>query len=321
MNSSKPFYLLGVSVLVVILGACLSSAFAATEQVTITQGSGAGQSCVTTANCFDPKNIQIAVGDTVTWTNADNVGHAATSGNPNDTQTGTIFYSGLIPAGGTYSFTFQNAGTYPYFDQSYPWMTGQVIVGGSSSTQTSVQPQPTPQQSSAQESISVSTDKSSYNYGDSIVISGYVSPVIPNQMITYQLQLPTGDKSATSQVNPNADGSYSISTSFANPNLSSGIYAVIVTYAGIQNQATFSYVGSQAQAPTIPSTTSSIPSTTTPSIQYNIPYWVKNDAKWWSEGQISDGEFVKAVQYLVDNGILTPNQAMNEINQLQDQNQ
>lgn len=35
-----------------------------------------------------------------------------------------------------------------------------------------------------------------------------------------------------------------------------------------------------------------------------IPSWIKNDARLWSHGQISDAEFVKAVQYLVQNGIV-----------------
>ena len=30
-----------------------------------------------------------------------------------------------------------------------------------------------------------------------------------------------------------------------------------------------------------------------------IPNWVKNNAKWWSQDQIGDSEFVKAIQYLV----------------------
>jgi phospholipase C len=35
-----------------------------------------------------------------------------------------------------------------------------------------------------------------------------------------------------------------------------------------------------------------------------IPYWIKNIAKWWGEGQISEDEFVNALQYLIDKGIL-----------------
>ncbi|MGI0057590.1 MAG: hypothetical protein ACREAK_09505 [Nitrosarchaeum sp.] len=37
---------------------------------------------------------------------------------------------------------------------------------------------------------------------------------------------------------------------------------------------------------------------------YNIPSWIKNNAKWWSDGQISDGDFVKGIEYLIDNGVM-----------------
>lgn len=35
-----------------------------------------------------------------------------------------------------------------------------------------------------------------------------------------------------------------------------------------------------------------------------IPDWIKNNAKWWSEGKIGNGDFVKGIQYLVQNGII-----------------
>jgi hypothetical protein len=35
-----------------------------------------------------------------------------------------------------------------------------------------------------------------------------------------------------------------------------------------------------------------------------IPDWVKNNAKWWSEGTISESDYVKSLQYLVSNGII-----------------
>ena len=37
----------------------------------------------------------------------------------------------------------------------------------------------------------------------------------------------------------------------------------------------------------------------------SIPSWIKSIAGFWSEGQISDDEFVSALQYLVENGVLT----------------
>ncbi|MBI1828054.1 MAG: hypothetical protein HY222_04095 [Thaumarchaeota archaeon] len=37
---------------------------------------------------------------------------------------------------------------------------------------------------------------------------------------------------------------------------------------------------------------------------YIIPQWIKNNAKWWSEGQIGDSDFIKGIQYLMQNGIM-----------------
>lgn len=36
----------------------------------------------------------------------------------------------------------------------------------------------------------------------------------------------------------------------------------------------------------------------------SIPNWVKNNAKWWSEGSLSDQDFIKGIQYLIQNGIM-----------------
>lgn len=35
-----------------------------------------------------------------------------------------------------------------------------------------------------------------------------------------------------------------------------------------------------------------------------IPSWIKNTAGWWAGGVIADSDFVKAIQYLVSNGIM-----------------
>jgi len=38
-----------------------------------------------------------------------------------------------------------------------------------------------------------------------------------------------------------------------------------------------------------------------------IPVWLKNNAGWWSEGLISEDEFVKGIEFLVENRILIVN--------------
>ncbi len=35
-----------------------------------------------------------------------------------------------------------------------------------------------------------------------------------------------------------------------------------------------------------------------------IPSWIKNNADWWSNGQIDDNSFIQGIQYLIKEGIL-----------------
>ena len=39
----------------------------------------------------------------------------------------------------------------------------------------------------------------------------------------------------------------------------------------------------------------------------SIPNWIKNTAKWWSEGKTTDSEFLGAIQYLVDKNVIHTN--------------
>ena len=131
---SKPTGVLFGILTIVAVATIAPHVFAATTQVQMSPGAGSDQSCVSANNCFDPNVVNIAVGDTVTWTNNDKVGHTTTSGLPTDNQTGTVWDSSLVKAGGTYSFTFQTAGDYKYFCQVHPWMSGEVIVGAAASS-------------------------------------------------------------------------------------------------------------------------------------------------------------------------------------------
>jgi plastocyanin len=132
---SKPIgALFGVLTLVAIL-AIAPSAFAESgTTVNISAGAGSSPNCSQTKNCFDQDVINVVPGTTVTWQNNDKVSHTVTSGNPSDNQTGTIFDSSLIASGKDFSFTFNNPGTYNYFCQVHPWMTGQVIVGAAATS-------------------------------------------------------------------------------------------------------------------------------------------------------------------------------------------
>jgi plastocyanin len=72
---------------------------------------------------FTPASITVKKGTTVTWTNADSVGHTVTE---TDGQAGPS--SGTLDQGKSYSFTFNTAGTFHYECKIHPYMTGTVTV-------------------------------------------------------------------------------------------------------------------------------------------------------------------------------------------------
>lgn len=47
---------------------------------------------------------------------------------------------------------------------------------------------------------------------------------------------------------------------------------------------------------------------------YNIPSWVKNNARWWSEEKILDADFVKGIQYLIQQEIIVVPQTVADEN-------
>ena len=37
---------------------------------------------------------------------------------------------------------------------------------------------------------------------------------------------------------------------------------------------------------------------------FNIPEWIKNNAKWWSDGIISDQDFVSGIEFMIKEKII-----------------
>jgi plastocyanin len=72
---------------------------------------------------FQPRVLVIAAGATVTWKNADDVPHTATS-----TKNPQVFDSGALDTDDKFSFTFSKPGKYTYYCKVHPHMTGVVIV-------------------------------------------------------------------------------------------------------------------------------------------------------------------------------------------------
>jgi plastocyanin len=70
---------------------------------------------------FNPATLTVHVGSTVTWTNHDEEPHTVAA---NDGS----FHSPGLDGKGTYSYTFQKAGTFDYVCSIHPSMHGTVVV-------------------------------------------------------------------------------------------------------------------------------------------------------------------------------------------------
>lgn len=83
---------------------------------------------------FEPAEITVAVGDTVTWEVTESIGapHSVTSGAPGGPDIGAEFDSGddgLVNNGETFEHTFETAGTFAYYCTVHgASMSGQVVV-------------------------------------------------------------------------------------------------------------------------------------------------------------------------------------------------
>jgi plastocyanin len=79
-------------------------------------------------NCFEPTVARIEVGDRVRWTNADAFAHTVTGA-------AGMFDTGDFGPGDLTSWTFTQAGVYPYSCLLHPGMVGAIVVGGGGSGQ------------------------------------------------------------------------------------------------------------------------------------------------------------------------------------------
>jgi plastocyanin len=75
---------------------------------------------------FNPDIVTIKQGTTVTWVNRDSVIHTATSGTRNN-ESG-LFDSGNMSGGATFSYTFNEKGSFDYFCVPHPGMDGTIVV-------------------------------------------------------------------------------------------------------------------------------------------------------------------------------------------------
>ena len=86
---------------------------------------------------YDPPQLYAKVGDTITWYNGDREGHTVTSGegsgrfgwmSDNFGKPDGYFDSDRFMPGESWSYTFNDSGTFSYYCTIHPWMEGILII-------------------------------------------------------------------------------------------------------------------------------------------------------------------------------------------------
>ncbi|CAG0998183.1 MAG: plastocyanin/azurin family copper binding protein [Candidatus Methanoperedens nitroreducens] len=122
----KKTLIIGLLVVFVLISGCTSTTTVTPASTTPGPTTPAQTSTEQQVNIKDfnfvPATAEVPVGTTVTWINDDNVPHTVTS-------VSGSFDSGSIDAGKTYSYKFNQAGTFEYSCTIHPTMPrGKVIV-------------------------------------------------------------------------------------------------------------------------------------------------------------------------------------------------
>jgi plastocyanin len=145
----KTILLLSVALLLSLVVAASAGADTKTVQITRTG--------------FTPASTTVAVGDTVTWHNADTVSHQVVA---NDGS----FASPVLTAGQTYSFTFTKAAKTTYHDAFKTTHKGTVTVNAPAA------------------SVSLTTSTTTITYGENTKVSGAVTNQLTSEPVTLTAQ-------------------------------------------------------------------------------------------------------------------------------------
>ena len=259
------------------------------------QGS-ATPGCEETDSCFIPSTVTIGVGETVTWDNTDQAAHTATSGTPTDGPSG-VFDTSVIFAGQSASFTFDEAGTYPYFCMVHPWMQGTVVVAADI----------VPPQVLVPDDIVIETDNQ----------NGATANFNPRAIDNIDELITPSCNYSSGSVFPIGTTEVVCTATDSAGNTSSNSFNVIIEFSGIlipdwiKNVAEFWHAGDindasflEGIAYLIENNIIVVPPTEAGSGGGAVPEWVKNNAGWWADGQIDDETFVNALQYLIQQGLI-----------------
>jgi len=131
--------------------------------------------------------------------------------------------------------------------------------------------------------LSIQTDKSEYQYNDLLSFIIQVSDVTGNPL-TLHIRDESGKNSAPIILQiVNSTTTITARESFDPIVYKPGIYHLDAEYSGAKASTSFKILGTDMIV---------------------IPSWIKNLGKWWSQGLVTDKDFVRGIEYLIKEKII-----------------
>ena len=210
--------------------------------------------------------------------------------------------------------TVDNYGNFEYvigtlgFDCKKQTTTGTITIQGTN-TSTSFQMSVRADTNNESEIIA-STDKTSYQKGDSIIFSGKVINYEFGKKVYYEMTSPDGFTLFMNEIDPNSDGSFSHTFEAEWASWAwEGDYTIKYYYDNFMNneyETTYNYSRDDTAEP-LPEPFQKTESTvdSPPKVKEKIPEWIKTNAFWWAEGQIDDSDFSVGIEHLIKEDIIS----------------
>jgi plastocyanin len=272
-NISKtfdPVGLLKYAVIAITLVAIMPHAYAQdlNYEVRILKGSAESQ-----VKTFYPDILPINPGDSITWINEDSVAHSITSGVPeHQDYSGQYFKTGIIEPSKSVTLKIDKPIyiAYYYFCEIHPWLEGKIVMENTPEAQP--------------ETDNVLITQKSYSMNQDILVSGQVSDDFAT--LSYSVLLYENPDKLIYARNGNFEKDASYMQTIQTDGLQAGTYLLKLVYGLPTQVATTTFEITQDKTAPIPS-------------------WIKEGARWWADGTISDNEFIDAVEFLAKEKIIT----------------
>ncbi len=140
--------------------------------------------------------------------------------------------------------------------------------------------------------VEIYTDNELYMLGDTVIFTGNVNKYDDGRNLRITIFDSTDRYLITQKTSVNPDGTFSHSIEL-NKKFSDGKFIVKAQYGNSNTTVKITSFVISSNNDTIISQDNEIPS------------WLKTTVGYWADGVSSDGEFVNAIKFLIENGLMT----------------